>query len=206
MLAPRGTAFFPRGRGWETVVKPVPDDIDDWPMHLYAADNNAVSRDRVVGPPRRSQWRSGPQWTRSHEFMSSLTAMVSMDGRLFHVMDEGSRVSPLLPAKWRLVAQDAFNGTVLWKRDLPSWHTHLWPVKSGPAQLQRRLVATGDAVYLPLGVGAPVSALDPRTGRTIRTFEGTGGCEEVLVSGAGFLDDDWHHRSYWLFGRSAGSG
>jgi outer membrane protein assembly factor BamB len=182
VLAPRGKTYLPRGRGWEAVVKPVPDDIDDWPMHLYAPDNNAVSRDRVVGPPRRSQWRSGPRWTRSHEFMSSLTAMVSMDGRLFHVMDEGSRVSPLLPAKWRLVAQDAFNGAVLWKRDLPSWHTHLWPVKSGPAQLQRRLVATGDAVYLPLGVGAPVSALDPRTGRTIRTFEGSDGVEEILIS------------------------
>lgn len=27
-----------------------------------------------------------------------------------------------------------------------------------------------------------------------------------LFSPAGFLDDDWHHRSYWLFGKSAGSG
>jgi len=30
--------------------------------------------------------------------------------------------------------------------------------------------------------------------------------ETHLFSGPGFLDTDWHHRSYWLFGQSAGSG
>ena len=40
-----------------------------------------------------------------------------------------------------LIARDAFNGTVLWKQPIPSWHNHLWPLKSGPTQLARRLVA-----------------------------------------------------------------
>jgi hypothetical protein len=129
---------------WLVYRKPVPGAIDDWPMHMYEPGNNAVSQDRLVGPPKRLQWRSGPTWTRSHEFASSLNAMVSMKGKLFYVMDEGSRLSPVLPEKWTLVCRDAFNGIVLWKRPLPSWHTHWWPVKSGPTQAMRRLVALDD--------------------------------------------------------------
>lgn len=167
---------------WFVYRKSVPDTIDDWPMHMYEPGNNAVSRDREVGPPKRLQWRSGPTWTRSHEFASSLNAMVSMKGKLFYVMDEGSRLSPILPEKWTLVCRDAFNGIVLWKKRLPSWHTHWWPVKSGPTQAMRRLVALDDRLYIPLGAGAPLSELDAATGNTIRTFEGTDGVEEIRIS------------------------
>ncbi|MHC4250829.1 MAG: outer membrane protein assembly factor BamB family protein, partial [Planctomycetota bacterium] len=195
VLAPRGTAIARRkasgiwrpapgiGDGYVAFSKPVPGSIDDWPMHLYGPGNNAVSRDTAVGPPERLQWRSGPTWTRSHEYASSLNAMVSMNGKLFYVMDEGSRLSPVFAERWKLVCQDAFNGVILWKRDLPSWHTHWWPVKSGPTQAMRRLVALEDKLYVPLGVGAPLHELDAGTGETIRSFAGTGGIEEVRIAG-----------------------
>jgi len=193
VLAPRGVLVskvvsentsleFQKVGGWFAYRKPVPEAIDDWPMHMYEPGNNAVSQDRVVGPPKRLQWRSGPTWTRSHEFASSLNAMVSMQGKLFYVMDEGSRLSAVLPERWKLVCRDAFNGIVLWKRPLPSWHTHWWPVKSGPTQAMRRLVAPDDKLYIPLAVGAPLSELDAATGETLRTFKGTEGIEEVRIS------------------------
>ena len=78
------------------------------------------------------------------------------------------------------MAQDAFNGKVLWKLDLKTWHNHLWPVKSGPAQLQRRLIAIGDKLYLPLAAGAPLSEVDAKTGKVLRSFAGTEGLEEVV--------------------------
>lgn len=168
--------------GWTMLVKPWPAEIDHWPMHMYEPGNNAVSKDMRVGPPRRLQWRSGPTWSRSHEFASSLNAMVSMKGRLFYVIDEGSRLNPMLPEKWTLVCRDAFNGIILWKRRLPSWHTHWWPVKSGPTQAMRRLVALDDRLYLPLGVGAPLSELCAATGKILRTFAGTEGIEEIRIS------------------------
>ena len=65
------------------------------------------------------------------------------------------------------MARDAFNGTVLWKRPIPEWNTQLWPLKSGPNQLPRRLVAVGDRVYVTLGIDAPSTALDAATGKTI---------------------------------------
>ncbi|MDD7987278.1 PQQ-binding-like beta-propeller repeat protein [Lentisphaera marina] len=180
IVAPRGKVYFNKNGQWAAETKAVPTNIDDWPMAFYGADNNAVSFDEMVGPPKHIQWRSGPSWTRSHEMISSLTSMVSNNGVLYYIIDEGSRLSAILPEKWRLVAQDAFNGKILWKLDLETWHNHLWPVKSGPAQLQRRLIAIGDKLYLPLAAGAPLSEVDAFSGKVLRSFAGTEGLEEVV--------------------------
>ncbi|HUT32468.1 MAG TPA: PQQ-binding-like beta-propeller repeat protein [Planctomycetota bacterium] len=182
VLAPGGVAYVRRGGGWEKLAKPRPREIDEWTHYLHDASNNAVAHDTVVGPPRHYQWIGGPPWSRHHDHMASTSAMVSADGRNFYIFDEGSTASIMLPGRWSLVARDAFNGTVLWKRPIAEWHTHLWPLKSGPAQLPRRLVAAGDRVYVTLGLHAPLSALDAATGETLRTFDGTQATEEILHS------------------------
>ena len=56
----------------------------------------------------------------------------------------------------------------------------MWPLKSGPQSLTRRLVAVGDRVYVTLGADAAVSALDAATGETVRTYAETKGTEEIL--------------------------
>jgi len=182
VLCPRGVAFIRRGGQWSTTVKPWPDQIDEWTHYMHEPDNNAVARDTVIDSPRRLQWDGGPKWTRSHEKMSSMNAMVSAKGRLFYVMDEAPSASVQLLPEWKLVARDAFNGVILWKRDIPLWQIHLWPLKAGPATIPRRLVAVGDRVYATLGLGQPVTALDAATGETVKTYEGTEGTEEILVS------------------------
>lgn len=181
VLCPEGVVLIKQNGKWDKTVKVRPKEIDEWTHYLYDASNNAVSRDSVVGPPRKYQWIGQPKWSRSHEHMSSLNAMVSAGGKIFYVIDEGSRASITLPAKWSLVARDAFNGVILWKRPIPSWHTHLWPLKSGPAQVQRRLVTNGDVVYITLGAGAPLSVLNAESGEIIRTFDNTKGTEEVIA-------------------------
>jgi outer membrane protein assembly factor BamB len=112
--------------------------------------------------------------------MASVSAMVSARGRMFYILDEGSRVSPQLPPDWKLVARDAFNSVLLWKRDIAQWHDHLWPLKSGPANLPRRLVAEDEVVYTTLGIAAPVMALDAATGKTLREYAGTSAAEEII--------------------------
>ncbi len=111
-----------------------------------------------------------------------MSALVSSQGRLFYILDEGSRVSIELPADWQLIARDAFNGTVLWKQPIAKWHDHMWPLKSGPTQLARRLVADGEDLYVTLGIDAPLSrASTQRPARSTRTYEGTKGTEEVIL-------------------------
>ncbi|MFT4556654.1 MAG: outer membrane protein assembly factor BamB [Planctomycetaceae bacterium] len=179
-LTPNGVAFIRNGDDWKKVVKPRPNNIDDWSHFLHSASNNAVAQDTAVGPPRHLQWLGSPRWSRHHDRMASMSALVSAGGRLFYIMDEGSRVSIQLPPSWKLVGRDAFNGTILWKLDIPKWHSHLWPLKSGPTQLARRLVATKDEVYATLGIDAPLSAIDAETGEILRTYEDTAATEEIL--------------------------
>lgn len=185
VLAPGGVAWFADPQSQipnPKLVKPRPGEIDDWTHYLHDPSNNAVAHDTAVGPPRHLQWVSGPAWSRHHDHMASLSALVSSNGRVFYIMDEGPRESILLPPQWSLIARDAFNGAILWKRSIAEWNTHLWPLKSGPNQLPRRLVAVGNHVYVTLGIDAPLEILDAATGQTVRTCLGTDHTDEVLAA------------------------
>lgn len=165
------------------LVKPWPEELDDWSHYLHDAGGNAVADDTVVGPPRRIQWRSGPRWTRAHEKMSSFHAMVSAGGRVFSILDEGLVASLAMPSRWRLVARDAFNGRTLWKRDLQQWWPKMFGFKAGPVFVTRRLVASPDRIYATLAVRAPLTILDAATGRVLKTCEQTGNVEEIILEG-----------------------
>jgi outer membrane protein assembly factor BamB len=187
VLAPQGKALVKKNGVWTQTVKPLPTDTDEWTHYLHNASNNPVAQDTRVGPPRHLQWIGGPKWSRHHDHMSSLTAMVSANGRVFYVMDEGSKDSIQLPPKWFLVARDAYNGVVLWKKPIAQWYNHLWPLKSGHSQLPRRLVAIGDRVYVTLGINEPLSAIDAATGDVVHTYDGTKTAEEILFSNDALL-------------------
>jgi len=182
VLCPRGVACIRAGGGWKKIVKPVPAEIDDWTHYFHDAGGNPVAHDTEVAPPERLQWVGSPRWSRHHDRMSSLSALVSSQGRMYYILDEGSRVSIELPSDWQLIARDAFNGTMLWKQPIEKWQDQMWPLKSGPTQLARRLVADGEDLYVTLGIHAPVSHLDGATGKTKRVYEGTESTEEILLN------------------------
>lgn len=179
VLVPNGVAII----GGKKTVKPKSPKLDDWTHYYYDAKGNAVSKDTQVGPPTRMQWVGSPRWSRHHDRMSSLSAQVSSNGRLYNIMDEGSRISILLPSHWVLTARDAFNGMVLWKKPIEHWSEHMWPLKSGPTQLTRRLVADGDRIFVTLGIGEAISEIDGATGKVLRTYDDTKGAEEILHAG-----------------------
>jgi len=185
VLVPGGVAYIlEAGARWTKTVKPWPDDMDEWTHFLHDASNNAVARDMQVGPPRRLRWVCEPVWSRSHEFISSLCAMVSAKGRLFYIVDEGLTgvTADPLPERWMLTARDAFNGVLLWSRHMPKWGSRAWKktaLRSAPLTVPRRLVAADDRVFVTLGYGAPISVLDAATGEVLTTYQGTEGTEEI---------------------------
>ena len=186
VLAPGGVAYVKERGQWRLVRKPWPRAIDQWTHYLHGPDNNAVANDTEVGPPRRTRWVAGPLWARSHEFLSSLCAMVTAGGRLFYVFDFGlTGVTPKnLPEHWTLVARDAFSGVLLWKRPVPKWGTKGWKrsaLRSIPPDVPRRLVAEGDRLFFTLGYDAPVSMLDAATGKTLATYPQTQGAGELRL-------------------------
>lgn len=178
VLAPGGVVLVD---GHKT-VKPWPSDIDEWTHYLHGPDNNAVANDTTVAAPKSIQWVSSPRWARSHEQLASMSAAVSARGRVFFIFDEAPLESIRYTGHWKLIARDAFNGTLLWKRDIPLWSDHLRHFRAGPVHLPRRLVAVGDRVFVTLGLDAPVSVLDAATGETLQVLTGTEHTEEITVA------------------------
>ena len=99
--------------------------------------------------------------------------LVSSKNRIFYILDEGP---PGVegPDKWSLIARDAFNGVLLWKRPIQDWGWKHWTDQPfngaaarfmNPHQLMRRLVAVGDTVYVTPGIYSAVHALDAATGK-----------------------------------------
>jgi len=193
VLAPKGKVIAPEGtriphpvsrsgNGFVMFTKPLPCDIDEWTHYLHDADNNAVSQDAaIVAPLSHLQWNGGPRYSRHHDKSSSIPALVSAAGRVFYIVDEGPRASILWGADWQLIARDAFNGVVLWRKEIEQWTSHLWPLKSGPSKTPRRLVAVNDAVYVTLGLLSPVSKLDAATGDVLKEYAGTEQTEEIIL-------------------------
>ena len=195
-----GDGFVVDGVRWRMTRKPWPQEIDQWTHFLHSASGNAVAADRRVAPPEALQWIAGPKFCRSHEIDSSLPAMVSARGRLFYFMDEGpiGITDPRFPSRWMLIARDAFNGVLLWKRPLKPWGWQQWKPEIGkldwrtlrgqrgrfPGEVPRRLVAVGDRVYTTLSFhNAPLSILDAASGKVLTQCPGTEGTREIVVDG-----------------------
>jgi len=200
VLAPRGVALIQcpsdtsdmsdrsetRGlKGWRVYHKPVPEGIDEWTHFLHSPGNNAVARDAVVGPPTGLQWKAGPLWSKEHDVTPSVFAPVSCDGRLFYILNEGPlcTIGEDVPDRYSVVARDAFNGVLLWKRPMADWYSSRVIWGHIPMHSQRRMVAVGERVYVTLGLQSPVTALDAGTGEVVREYGGTERTSEIVCSG-----------------------
>ncbi len=183
VLTPEGVACVKSNGEWKKTIKPRPAQIDEWTHFLHGPDNNAVARDTEIDFPERIQWIGDPDHSRSHQFLTSISTMVSSGGRLFYIVDKGSEwLQDYLPAKWTLCARDAFNGVILWSRDISSWQpaNQKGRIPFAP-DLFRRLVAVGERVYITLSIFGPVSVLNAATGETIRTYANTEKTEELIL-------------------------
>jgi outer membrane protein assembly factor BamB len=201
VLAPGGVAVTldPRLSTLDPFRKAWPEDIDQWGHFLHDASNNAVANDSVVGLPRSLQWIAPPLWLRSHEIPSGIQSPVSAGGRLFYFFDEGliGITDERLPDRWSLVCRDAFNGKMLWKRQIGPWGWRQWSRDryqgkdwltlrgartDVPGENQRRIVADGERLYATLAYRASMSILNAATGDIITTVEATRGTSEIVVS------------------------
>ena len=183
VLCPKGVAYIKIEGKWTKRIKPRLKQIDEWTHYLHGPDNNAVAQDTVVGPPRHMQWIGSPLWSRNHHKLCSISSVVTAEGRIFYIADEASPANINLPGKWAMTARDAFSGVMLWHKPIKSWTWHGIRFRSGPPQVTRLLVVSGDRLYAPLELSGPVSVMDAATGQTLKTYEDTGGAEEIILVG-----------------------
>ena len=182
VLCPDGVALVKQGGQWAKTVKPRPKEMDDWTHFLHSAAGNAVAEDTIVDAPFHLQWVGDPRYARAHEGLGTVNVAVSNGGRIFHIADDATVALPeQIPSVWTLVARDAFNGVILWKRPLNRWQARGDSSRHNfPPDLFRRLVAAGPYVYVTLDILGSVVALDPATGKTVRVYENTEAAEEIL--------------------------
>jgi outer membrane protein assembly factor BamB len=182
VLRPLGVAYLKKDGKWTKIVKPWPDEIDEWTHFLHGPDGNLVAKDSAVTLPFHMQWVGDPGHSKSHSHLSTINVIVSAGGRIFYIVDEGPTALPFsLPSRWALFARDAFNGVTLWRRPISSWQPSEQSIRHFfPVDLFRRLVADKDKVYATLSIFGPVVALDAATGKTIMSYEGTDNTEEMI--------------------------
>jgi outer membrane protein assembly factor BamB len=117
----------------------------DW-SHLFAdAGNTACSQDAMAQGPVDLQWFGRPGPRRMVDRHDKNTAPLYRNGRLFVSGDN------------YLVAVDAYNGTVLWERDVPD------SVRLGAFKNAGNMAASDDALYV--ASGSDCIGLDAATGR-----------------------------------------
>ena len=73
--------------------------------------------------------------------MSTVSSMVTAQGRIFTIEDKATPENPFLPARFHLVARDAFNGIMLWEYPFPKWEPVTRYIKDIALQLQKRMAA-----------------------------------------------------------------
>ena len=174
--------------------KPWPAEIDQWTHYLHGADGNPVARDRVVGPPEHYQWIAEPD-------VAALPRDRLQRQHAGHRRRAGCSPSwTKRRSVWPATIRCPTSG--LWWRGTPSTACCCGRCRSAagaggsgrtpgstpgpgdiPLNIQKRLVAAGDKVYVTLGYQAPVSQLDARTGEILQTYAGTERTSEILCHG-----------------------
>ena len=151
--------------GWTVLRKPRPDGMAGWTHQSGDASGSRVSRDRLVGPPRRLKWIDAPRMYLSH--FSHPPGWVSGNGRVYYAYDERHpRMAG--PVRLNLVARDAYNGTVLWRQPAPIPKA----LRRGqPVFLGGAMVVHGDRLIAPMGENRGLVALDGGTGKVLLDYK-----------------------------------
>ncbi|MBM3890424.1 MAG: class I SAM-dependent methyltransferase, partial [Verrucomicrobia bacterium] len=108
VLRPGGKVW----RGGQVVVKPQLEGVDDWSHPYHGSDNNPQSADRVARAPYLTQFLAEPWYCP----MPEMTVVAG--GRMFKAFGDRAFLRPQWPVINTLIAMNAYNGTLLWKRPL----------------------------------------------------------------------------------------
>lgn len=173
VVAPYGAALFKENGTWVKVGKPYPTAMDDWPMFAHDLKRSNVLRDRMVKVPSGLQWLAGSPMA---EYMTNQA--ITSGGRIFYSRSRHMKNREFDGTRGLLMARDAFNGLLLWKRELQTGH----------AWRRSCMAVDGDRLYVTIDEG--VVALDAPTGEVLQRYEDAKGvevsyCDGKLILGKG---------------------
>jgi outer membrane protein assembly factor BamB len=174
---------------WVKMIRSKLADTGSW-THIYGNPaNTACSEDQLVKSPLGVLWFGEPGPEKIVERHARPTAPVSINGRLFI---QGEDV---------IIACDAYNGTVLWEKEIPDTTRVRVDVDGGS------MAVSEEGLYLP--ANSKCYRLDPATGEVMRIYQmppspdgnprswryvaSTG---DILFGSTGILFD-WEYSGFW---------
>ena len=143
VLRPGGTAVI----DGKTINKNAPAGADEWTHPYHGPDNNPQTTDRTARWPYLTRFMGKP-WYGAMPQVSVIAG-----GRIFKLFGHFTSKRREWPLLHKVIAINAYNGTVLWQRDL----------KKGFAIHRNTVVATGDTLYLADDTSCKL--IDPATGK-----------------------------------------
>jgi outer membrane protein assembly factor BamB len=140
----------PGGREWKSFVRGPLKGAGSW-TQLYAnGGNTACSMDERVKGPFGVLWYGEPGSLDLIDRHGRACGPLSADGRVFHQGEE------------KIIAFDAYNGTILWQREIPGAVRVRADVDGG------NLALTAGGLFV--AAHDKCHRLDPATGETLRTY------------------------------------
>ena len=146
----------PRGIAWvdgQEIIKPVPEGVDDWSHPYHGPDNNPQSEDQLVRGGLRTQFIGFPKFSPMPE------QTVVAGGRIYKAMGHIAHKANQNEMLNTLLCINAYNGSILWKRDLPE----------GFMLHRNTMIATDDALYM--GDHESCKVFDGETGELSDEFK-----------------------------------
>ena len=128
VLHPGGKAIL----GDEEIAKPFPKETDDWSYPHHGPDNNPQSADKSARAPYLTQFIAEPK------FVPSPAVTVAAGGRVFRACGHLAHKANQNDMLNTLLAVNAYNGEILWKR----------PLSEGFMVLRNTIIATPEVLYL----------------------------------------------------------
>jgi len=143
--------FSSREISWDKFVRGKLEGAGSWTQQFGNPQNTACSGDELVNGPLGILWFGEPGPKGMVERHANAASPLSINGRLFI---QGEEI---------IMAVDAYNGTVLWEREIP-----------GAVRVQTKadcgnLVVTEDSLYV--AAYDKCYRLDTATGETVRVFK-----------------------------------
>ncbi|OGF46235.1 MAG: hypothetical protein A2231_09695 [Candidatus Firestonebacteria bacterium RIFOXYA2_FULL_40_8] len=151
---------------------------DDWNHYTHDPENNAFSKDTVLKMPLLTQWLGKPY------LESNFDTNIVASGRIFTARTSMLFRIKNLPSE--LVARSAYNGQILWKKDMPKDYGIISPQ------------ICANAEYCFIFDGGSALILDAETGKEVKKVS-FNGSSEMRCKWMAVKDDVL----YWLVG-SAG--
>ena len=160
---------------WARIVKPRPEEMDEWTHLRHDAGGGSVSRDGIFGPLGGLRWVAGPAWPMVYH-KNGFAKVLSAGGcNIYFTINDASNMGRTVPERerwWFLVARDAYNGLFLWSRPITSGtyegNAHKGLKRLIHGQVVDNTVLGGGRLFTVLD--GELVAIDARSGKIIRKY------------------------------------